>query len=56
MSIIFNNPDVFGLFRITGLVEKLCTNYGKKICEEDGVSYYSFPEVQALAPDEVLTF
>lgn len=40
-------------FRISSLVEKLCTNYGDKICEINGASYYSFPEVEQLADPKV---
>lgn len=39
--------------RISGLVEKLCTNYGPKICEFDGISYHAFPDVSTLTGDSV---
>lgn len=35
--------------RITSMVEKLCTFYGDKLAEFDGISYYDFPPVAALA-------
>uniref|UniRef100_A0A182VQU7 N-glycosylase/DNA lyase n=1 Tax=Anopheles minimus TaxID=112268 RepID=A0A182VQU7_9DIPT len=35
--------------RISDMVEKLCRNYGEKICEYEGTCYYSFPTVTALA-------
>ncbi|RZF39966.1 hypothetical protein LSTR_LSTR002369 [Laodelphax striatellus] len=39
--------------RISSMVEKLCTSYGEKICDLDGVSYFSFPPVEALAVEGV---
>ncbi|XP_030763517.1 N-glycosylase/DNA lyase [Sitophilus oryzae] len=39
--------------RISSMVEKLAQYYGKKICDIDGTSYYSFPEVNALADNSV---
>ncbi|XP_038214365.1 N-glycosylase/DNA lyase [Zerene cesonia] len=39
--------------RISAMVEKLCTQYGDKICEVDGTSYYAFPEVKNLAQPKV---
>lgn len=39
--------------RITGMVEKLCSIYGEKIAEVDGLQYYNFPNVTALACDGV---
>lgn len=35
------------------MVEKLCKFYGTKICELNGIEYYSFPKVEALAQPEV---
>ena len=35
--------------RITSMVEKLAQYYGKKICDINGESYYTFPEVEDLA-------
>uniref|UniRef100_A0A182F6X6 N-glycosylase/DNA lyase n=2 Tax=Anopheles albimanus TaxID=7167 RepID=A0A182F6X6_ANOAL len=35
--------------RISDLVEKLCTNYGDKICDHEGTTYWNFPSVEALA-------
>lgn len=37
------------VFRITSMVEKLCTFFGDKLAEIDGTSYYDFPPVAALA-------
>lgn len=31
------------------MVEKLCTFYGEKLAEVEGVAYYDFPKVSALA-------
>ncbi|XP_072934288.1 N-glycosylase/DNA lyase [Epargyreus clarus] len=39
--------------RISSMVEKLCTYYGEEICNHDGVTYYSFPEVEKLAQPKV---
>ncbi|XP_058823799.1 N-glycosylase/DNA lyase [Topomyia yanbarensis] len=39
--------------RISGLVEKICSNYGEKICEYQGTTYYNFPSVESLAPPHV---
>lgn len=39
--------------RISSLVEKLAEFYGEKICELDGIMYYSFPQVEKLAADGV---
>lgn len=39
--------------RISGLVEKICSQYGEKICDFQGAAYYNFPSVSALAPPEV---
>ncbi len=41
------------LFRISGMVENLCTHYGVKVCDLDGKSFYAFPTVEALAKEEV---
>lgn len=35
------------------MVEKLCTNYGDKICEHEGTSYYAFPEIENLSKSKV---
>lgn len=35
------------------MVEKLATFYGNEICQINGQSYYSFPEVAALAGESV---
>lgn len=41
------------LNRISSLVEKLCTIYGSKIGDIDGVTYYTFPDYKAMAKPEV---
>lgn len=38
--------------RISSLVEKLCKLYGPRLCEIDGIEYYGFPEISALATSE----
>ncbi|KAJ8681203.1 hypothetical protein QAD02_016990 [Eretmocerus hayati] len=35
--------------RISGMVEKLCTIFGEKICTVEGRVYHDFPTIQALA-------
>jgi len=35
--------------RITSMVDKLAQYYGDKICDINGTSYYTFPEVEKLA-------
>lgn len=45
--------NIANYFRISNMVEKLCTFYGKEICEHDGVKYFSFPEVEKLAESQV---
>lgn len=37
------------------MVDKMCVLYGNKICEIEGETYYSFPEVEALAQPGVET-
>ncbi|XP_065081683.1 N-glycosylase/DNA lyase [Ochlerotatus camptorhynchus] len=39
--------------RISGLVEKICTHYGEKICDYSGAPFYNFPDVSSLAPAAV---
>lgn len=39
--------------RISSMVEKLARFYGEEICEVEGETYYSFPNVQALSDDTV---
>lgn len=34
-------------------MEKLCTLYGPKVCEIDGISYHAFPTFEALADPSV---
>lgn len=38
--------------RITGMIERLCTALGKRLCQLDLVEYYSFPTLQALAAED----
>ncbi|XP_066430672.1 N-glycosylase/DNA lyase-like isoform X1 [Eleutherodactylus coqui] len=38
--------------RITGMIERLCTALGRRLCQLDTVEYYSFPTLQALAADD----
>lgn len=40
--------------RITNLIEKLCTKYGQKICNHNGIDYFTFPDVKSLAKPEVI--
>lgn len=40
--------------RISSLVEKLCSMYGPKICDFDGVTYYAFPDAEKLSVPEVM--
>ena len=35
--------------RIGSMVEKLCDNYGEKVMELDGKTYFSFPTIESLA-------
>ncbi|KAJ6633225.1 N-glycosylase/DNA lyase [Pseudolycoriella hygida] len=39
--------------RISSLVEKLCSQYGPKICDFQGVSYYAFPDAAKLSAPKV---
>ncbi|XP_077986554.1 N-glycosylase/DNA lyase-like [Glandiceps talaboti] len=39
--------------RISGMVQRMCEKYGRKICELDGHQYYSFPSIQKLAGKSV---
>ncbi|XP_072328899.1 N-glycosylase/DNA lyase [Scyliorhinus torazame] len=39
--------------RITGMIERLCQAYGKRLCKLDSCIYYAFPTLQALAADDV---
>ncbi|XP_071992555.1 N-glycosylase/DNA lyase isoform X1 [Engystomops pustulosus] len=40
--------------RITGMIERLCTALGKRLCQLDSVEYYTFPTLQALAADDTV--
>lgn len=42
-------------YRITSLVEKLCTMFGNEICEIGDQKYFSFPPVEKLAGNEIET-
>lgn len=46
----------FIYYRISSLVEKLCTNYGPKICDIEGAPFYAFPDFSALSKPEVGVF
>ncbi|XP_018010192.1 N-glycosylase/DNA lyase isoform X2 [Hyalella azteca] len=39
--------------RISGLVEKLCVEFGSLQCEVDGQQWFSFPSIEALAAEGV---
>ncbi|XP_014607517.1 PREDICTED: N-glycosylase/DNA lyase isoform X1 [Polistes canadensis] len=39
--------------RISGMVEKLCILFGKKICSIDGKDYFDFPTLELLQGDNV---
>ncbi|XP_067908081.1 N-glycosylase/DNA lyase isoform X2 [Heterodontus francisci] len=39
--------------RITGMIERLCQNFGERLCKLDSYTYYSFPTLQALAGNDV---
>ncbi|XP_075039604.1 N-glycosylase/DNA lyase isoform X2 [Mixophyes fleayi] len=38
--------------RITGMIERLCSALGRRLCRLDAVEYHSFPTLQALAADD----
>lgn len=40
-------------YRISSLVEKLCVNYGPKICVYDNYAYHAFPQLESLADAKV---
>lgn len=44
---------MFRLHRISSLVEKLCTNYGPKICDVNGIAYHAFPNYEDLAAPHI---
>lgn len=50
LNFCINNVYTYSI-RISGLVEKICSNYGEKICDHDGVTYYNFPNVETLAKE-----
>ncbi|XP_018431607.1 PREDICTED: N-glycosylase/DNA lyase [Nanorana parkeri] len=37
--------------RITGMIERVCSTLGRRLCRLDSVDYFSFPSLQALAAD-----
>uniref|UniRef100_A0A674IXA0 N-glycosylase/DNA lyase n=1 Tax=Terrapene triunguis TaxID=2587831 RepID=A0A674IXA0_9SAUR len=37
------------LARITGMIERLCQAFGRRLCQVDGEPYHAFPSLQALA-------
>ncbi|KAF8763438.1 N-glycosylase/DNA lyase like protein [Argiope bruennichi] len=39
--------------RITGMVGKLCSNYGEKLLQIDDQTFYTFPTIERLAADDV---
>ncbi|XP_077296954.1 8-oxoguanine DNA glycosylase [Arctopsyche grandis] len=39
--------------RISSMIEKLCSTYGQRICEDGEIIYYSFPSVDSLSSVEV---
>uniref|UniRef100_A0A1B0CTL2 N-glycosylase/DNA lyase n=1 Tax=Lutzomyia longipalpis TaxID=7200 RepID=A0A1B0CTL2_LUTLO len=39
--------------RISSMVEKLCTKYGKKICDYEGNAFHAFPDVESLAQKNI---
>ncbi|KAM5148585.1 N-glycosylase/DNA lyase isoform 1-T3 [Mantella aurantiaca] len=41
--------------RITGMIERLCSTLGRRLCRLDSVDYYTFPSLQALAADDTET-
>lgn len=44
---------IFPPFRISSLVEKLCTYYGPKICDLNGVDYHAFPHFDEMMDEKV---
>lgn len=45
--------DLLSTFRISSMVEKLCSLYGEVIATIDGITYHSFPSSKALADPSV---
>ena len=43
-------------FRISSMVEKMCNNFGKKICQIDKQNYNDFPTINALSTPKVEDF
>ncbi len=41
------------LYRISGMVEKLCQHFGTLLLTYENIPYYNFPEIEALANAEV---
>ncbi|KAM9132721.1 N-glycosylase/DNA lyase [Pangshura tecta] len=42
------------LARITGMIERLCRAFGRRLCQLDAEPYHAFPSLQALAGECVL--
>ncbi|KAM4722770.1 N-glycosylase/DNA lyase [Rhinophrynus dorsalis] len=38
--------------RITGMIERVCSSLGRRLCQLDSVEYYTFPSLQALAAED----
>ncbi|EDO27821.1 predicted protein [Nematostella vectensis] len=41
------------IWRITSMIEKMCSKYGEKVASVDGIDYFSFPTVSSLADPKV---
>ncbi|XP_053576953.1 N-glycosylase/DNA lyase isoform X2 [Bombina bombina] len=41
--------------RITGMIERVCSSLGSRLCQLDSVEYYTFPTLQALAAEDTET-
>jgi N-glycosylase/DNA lyase len=52
-SFFVANMQRFDFFRISGMVENLCLNYGQRVCEYNGKPFYRFPFLEELAQDGV---
>lgn len=45
--------EILNTFSISSLVEKLCRNYGPKICDVNGIAYHAFPNYDELMDPKV---
>jgi 3-methyladenine DNA glycosylase/8-oxoguanine DNA glycosylase len=45
--------DIFSNLRISSMVENLCVHYGSKVLDFEEKSYFAFPNLEALAQDDV---